>query len=254
MSVLNAGRELNHNNIISSRITYIGSVVDNNDPKKLQRVKVRIHDIHRNVEDKYLPWCLPLSLLTASNTTIGKFGPVPTLNSRVYIAYLDDSPYYPVYMGGTVSEDRKLEEFTSGDLGDSYPHAYGYIDRSGNRLAVDTEKDLIDFTHVSGTRISVDGSGHVHISVTDNSVGPNASTLWPRSLVLNVVGDSIINVENDTSLRSGGDIKIHAQGNVDIAGARIDLNTNAPEPPQIGQMPARQRPLEETLPEDDITY
>ena len=130
---------------------YVGVVVNNNDEeKKLQRIKVRIRDIHRNVRDEQLPWCLPISALFGSGAEIGQFGPIPTIHSKVYVTYLDQSPYYPVYLGGVVSEDRQLDLFTAkGGLGDDYPYVYGHIDRSGNVLIVNTKRNTKHTQHLS---------------------------------------------------------------------------------------------------------
>jgi hypothetical protein len=103
-------RELNNNHRLG-KTPYVGVVIDNVDPSKTQRVRIRIHDIHRNVKDEELPWAIPLSLLRqGSNVEIGDAGPIPTLGSRILCVSLDDSGYYWLYHGGSVSDDRILKE------------------------------------------------------------------------------------------------------------------------------------------------
>ena len=267
MSLLNAGRELNQKHLISPRSVYIGAVVNNNDPKKLQRIRVRIHDIHRQVSDNQLPWCLPFTSLFASGAGIGQFGPIPTLNSRVYVCYLDDSPYYPMYLGGTISEDRKLEDFTQegSATANDYPYVYGKIDRSGNLTLVNTKRDTFEFHHVTGTRIAIDGYGRVQIDVV-NSPRTSGDTdtwdpqqQWPTGLTLNVQGNLDINVTESIRVKAGGPMDLHAQGPIDVAsGGIIDLNTNSPNPPSSISSMSRDRPEDELpenrLPENNIEY
>ena len=268
MSLINAGREVNRDHLIKPMIIYIGSVVDNNDKRRLQRVQVRIHDIHRQVPDEQLPWCLPLANLFGSNAGIGQMGPIPTKGSRVYISYLDDSPYFPVYIGGTVSIDRRLKDFTDDEHDDDglaadYPNVYGVIDRSGNRWYFNTETDIFEFKHVSGSVLSIDGDGRVRFRIADQAVGPNARQKWNPGIEFQVQGDYVVKATRDIIFQAGGRFEAHAQGaskihsggNMDAAAPRIDLNTNSPSPlaPDIEAPVARKRPTEEPL-ENELEY
>ena len=114
----------------------------------------------------------------ASGAGIGQLGPIPTLKSKVRVKFLDASPYYPIYYGGVTTEDVRLGELTGEPIeegeekpeDDDYLHAYGKIDRSGNRWFINTKRDTYEFTHVTGTQISIDGHGRVQIDIADGAV------------------------------------------------------------------------------------
>ena len=274
MSLINVGREFDKKHLVGPRQFYIGVVINNNDPLKLQRIKLRIHDLHRNVSDNALPWCLPFTALLSSNVQIGQMGPIPTLGSRVYMTYIDDSLYFPVYFGGVVAEDRKLDDFTGEDssLTEDYPNVYGWIDRSGNRFVVNTVKHHLEFTHISGTRINIDGKGYTQIDIADREVDGSIDHNT-KGLTINIKGHLNVNVEEDMNIKVGGNLtydvtgntKIKSNGftnidstnNINVRGSQVHLNSSSPE--SASSVPdmtfvERDKPEETPLTEDHIYY
>ena len=154
--------------------TYIGIIVDNNDPLKLQRVKVRIHQLHRGIPDAELPWAVkqPQSA-QGFGSGLGSFG-VPAKFTKVAIKFMNDSLMYPKYVGGLInSKDQALTEFAS-----DYPEVYGQIDCAGNLLKVVTKQggETVQFIHKSGSRITIAADGSIEItSAKDLTLNANGS-------------------------------------------------------------------------------
>lgn len=235
-------------------IWYIGQVIDNNDPEKLQRIKVRSHELHRGIPDEALPWAIKLSNIDQGNTENG-VGTVmvPVIGAKVLFKEQDNSQYYPVYMGLPNTKDLKIKELVEED----YPHVYARIDRSGNLFWYNTKKDHIKIEHVSGTSIFIDGNGRLKIEVADNKIGPNATQENQKGADIDIIGnldatvsgDVLINNQGKTDLISGGQIKIHSQKHIDLKAPRIDLNKGGgPKSPRNARTPRnRKRPEEKTI-------
>lgn len=165
-------------------------VVDNNDPLKLQRVKFRVRKLHRGVVDANLPWALPDNRQLQGNNQVGSIS-IPVLGSSILVEYLSD--YSVLYRGDFNQDSNKNTELT----GTSYPNAYGFVDKSGNKFFVDTANDTVAFTHLSGTQIQIAQDGKV-----------------------TVVG------AKGLDLNSAQNIDIKATGNVNISCAAFNVNSS----------------------------
>jgi len=64
---------------VDPKKTYIGPVVDNNDPKKSGRVKIRVMDIFDGMKDEDLPWASPWKDLNGNQFNIPDTGKVVTV-------------------------------------------------------------------------------------------------------------------------------------------------------------------------------
>lgn len=256
MSILNAGRDLDRKHVINPLTLYKGTVVNNNDKdKQLQRIKVRIRDIHRGVANEDLPWCLPLTMLVGSHSQIGQVGPIPTIGSQVNIWFLDDSPYFPVYTGGSVSDSVKLEDDVL--LGADYPHVYGMTDRAGNRWyinaarpddegkSLEPDKIEVQFYHHSGALIEITQAG---------------------DFLFTSARDTIMKARRNFRIEAGGTFtavaqgqsRLHSHNSVDVdSSGRIDLNTRK-SPQQVNVNPTpRDKPdldMERLSDEVDTDY
>jgi len=202
-----------------------GVVIDNNDPKKLLRVRVRVRELHREVEDEDLPWCMPMNLGggMGMNGRVGSIN-VPVNGTRVLISYLDDSQYYPVYTSWRVDETSIPEELKA-----DYPDVYGMIDAAGNLFTVNTKTKVVKFHHSSGTKFEIAANGGVNLTAAQSvTVGGHGD--------INVLGT--------------GKVTVVGAGNIDMRGPRIDMNksTSGPQPTAVTVRPA---PAAVTLPNKD---
>lgn len=180
---------------------YIAKIVDVMDPKKQQRVKIRIAQLHRNVPDAMLPWSRPASSNGGANAGSGVGSVrVPPKGATVYANMEDNDPHSSITYGGspTVDNVHKDNEL----LLEDYPHTFGEIDHAGNKTATNTQKNTKTFVHKSGTTIHISADGSVNIGSAKD---------------VNVSCTSL-------NVSSASNMKIHASGVLSLKGSQILLN------------------------------
>lgn len=120
-------------------------VIDNNDPKKLQRVKIRIANLHYGVLDTDLPWSLPIiNCPSGMGSGIGAVN-IPSIGTNVAVFFPEDQDADSYYIGGIPDATNALNALYA-----NYPYAYGWVDAGGNVFIVDTTNNSI-FTIQGGT-------------------------------------------------------------------------------------------------------
>lgn len=182
--------------------TYIGEVVDNNDPEKQQRIKIRIPELHRGVPDEDLPWCLPNARLGAQGNSSGGVGSmsIPVVGSKIEVSMGNNSSYFPTYGGSPTTKDVKNEFAQHPD----YPHVYGHVDRSGNKFEVNTAKNTVSFTHVTGTTILIKADGSVDIG-------------GPKDVTIACKGDMNLGCEGNMTISSKGSLDVLTDGSLTVS-------------------------------------
>lgn len=135
-----------------------GTVVANNDTQRLQRVRVRIANLHREIDDEGVPWSQPMGNAgpNGNTSTYGGLN-IPEVGSTVWVFMPDEEGYDSYYISGGSSVANKIQELIAED----YPHCYGYLDRCGNLMLVNTTKNTWDFWMFHGTRITISPEGKV---------------------------------------------------------------------------------------------
>lgn len=199
MGLVNPGRELNIRPDLKVQ-QYTALVVDNNDPEKRERVRIRIPQIHRNVPDDKLPWSMPMREGQAqAGSGVGAVR-VPPAGSQLFVKYDADDPHN-MYYGGSPTVDTVHEENEL--LDEDYPDTYGDVDQAGNKWSINTRQNTITFQHVSGTVVHIDGSGNVNIvSKKDINLG----------------------AKGDINIIAEGTIRSHAKGLNSIKGNPVLIN------------------------------
>lgn len=184
-----------------SRPDYQGVVVDNKDPLKLQRVRVRVAQLHRNVPDDKLPWTMSMDSGRQTNAGAGVGGVnVPPIGAKVNYSLTENDPHNPRISGSPTTKDVTKDNEL---LNEDYPGTYGDIDQAGNKRATNTEKNTITETHVSGTTTHIDGGGNFSVFSVSNIV---------------------LAAKGSVTIVADGKISVHAKGNCDVKGANIFLN------------------------------
>ena len=80
---------------------YVGKVIDNNDPEKLGRCRVRVYGIYSNeISDNELPWALPQMNFIGSLK--GSFI-VPPNDCIVSVRFDNNNIYEPIYSGKIIN-------------------------------------------------------------------------------------------------------------------------------------------------------
>jgi hypothetical protein len=81
---------------------YIGVCVENNDPLKLGRIKVRVPIIYGNIPIEDLPWAEPCFPYATEDQSIFF---IPEKESFVTVWFLNGSKYKPIWVGGIHRSD-----------------------------------------------------------------------------------------------------------------------------------------------------
>jgi Type VI secretion system/phage-baseplate injector OB domain len=226
-----------------------GWVINNMDPMQLQRVKVRVHDLHDDIADTDLPWFTPYQLAAFSgNANVGDHGPIPQVGTKVWVKFTDNSQYHGVYGGGVANSQNQVPEFAGQtkapvslpggipwDFSKNYPWSHGRIDDSGHAKTHDMFTDIISKLHVSATGHAIDGKGNFSADINGNvnrPDNPNAKSLFPTggsvrvfgNLTLYVSGNINISAIGNTAITSNGSTTIDSQNTVMIRSAgEIDI-------------------------------
>jgi phage baseplate assembly protein gpV len=146
-------------------IPFIGKVVDNNDPKKLQRVKVEIPNLLTG-EASSLPWCFPAQHSLFGMTETAYSVGVPVVGSTVIVEFQNGDIHY----GCVTSAIHTSISAVSGELATNYPNRRGWLDPAGNLFYIDITDGQVKahFLHKSGTRFTVEDNGDIIVhSVKD---------------------------------------------------------------------------------------
>lgn len=91
------GYELKLDNEVDLGGIFIGLVVDNADPKALERVRVRVigvHDMENENKDNSI-WAAHIAP-SKSNS-----GEIPDIGDYIYIMFLQKDPMHPLWLGWT---------------------------------------------------------------------------------------------------------------------------------------------------------
>ena len=87
---------------------YVGKIVDNKDPDKKGRCKVKVYGIFDEVPNDDLPWAMPDFNFIGS--TMGSFV-VPPINTIVRIYFDNNDIYLPHYSTKVIEESKLSSSF-----------------------------------------------------------------------------------------------------------------------------------------------
>jgi hypothetical protein len=244
--MLNMGRRNREANKFSHELTgksLPGEVIDNEDPEKKQRVKIRIPQIHDDIKDEDLPWSLPNNIPAGNANGAGSMGPIPQKGTKLFMKFNSDTIYDASYEGAVPVDGAKVEEFSGKEgLGADYPNVTGSVDASGNRSYVNTKKDTKEDTHVSGTKTHTDADGNT-VQAINNTNNPNKDKEAnnPQGYSIFVAKNYTILVQGQISIGGKGSIELIGQGTVKSSvpiTTGVSGNVNMPS----ATVPSRSRP------------
>ena len=140
-----------------------GVVIDNNDPEKLFRVKVRLSEMHSGRPNGEIPWSMQFLFSNQGHTNqIGSIC-IPVIGAKVLIMFPEDDEHDSYYIADYHDKSSQIQELLV-----DYPNVYGHIDASGNLWLVNTLRDTVTFIHVSGSYTKYFQNGDVEQGVAGN--------------------------------------------------------------------------------------
>ena len=135
--------------------SYEGTVVDNADPLKLGRVRVRVPQIHgvetdaEFIQTYDLPWINQRPPAFLGNTQNSGMFLVPDVGSTVIVEYPTSETYFGYYKGGVTSTETRTTAFD-----EDYPNTYGFVN-ADHSFTINKEKHTWSFVHPSGNFIKI---------------------------------------------------------------------------------------------------
>jgi len=165
-----------------------GIVVDNEDPKKLGRVKCTIAGIMEADKEK-LPWI-------TSPYSPSKFD-VPEINEELIIEFPYGNVYNPFFTGYWHNEANHDTLFDT-----DYPNSFG-ISKQGFILKYNKTLKKGEFIHPSGTTATLLEDGTLQINIA-------------KDLALVISGKVTQSVTGDIEFSSDGNLKLIGKGGVEV--------------------------------------
>lgn len=135
-----------------------GLVVDNKDPEKAGRVRVRVAGLHDNIPDDHLPWAINGNASGRGPSSNAAQVRIPHKGSRVKVNFQQGDPTNPEYMGGVMTKASIPEVFKT-----NYPHRNGEMFPNGTHWYLDEQANTFFFTH-GGLTATIDGGGNLKIT------------------------------------------------------------------------------------------
>jgi len=180
----------------------VAVVVDNNDPKKLGRVRAQFKWQSGN---ELTPW---VRVLTSSAAGGRGMYFIPEIDDEVYIDFDQGNPDRP-YVMGALFHGKALP--TWGSEGNDNK---ALTTRSGNSVNLSDADGSITISDPSGNTITLGGNGEISISA------PNTINLDSTNIN--------INASSNVSISAGANISNSARANASMdAGANLNMNAGA---------------------------
>ena len=142
---------------------FIGTVVDNNDPKKLGRLKINVPTVYGNIKTDDLPWASPSFPYGYHDRGIFF---VPEVGALVTVMFLNNSPYTAVWMGAIHRED---DNIVPQEIKENYPNRKEIKTKVGYIL-FDDETNYIQIKHKNGSEIVFSDNGDIVIHAAKDLV------------------------------------------------------------------------------------
>lgn len=141
---------------------YIGKVVDNNDPDKKGRCRIRVFGVFGDeVQDNQLPWALPDPNFVGS--LVGS-SIIPPIGCIVSVYFERGEIYLPRFTKKVIDENHLPK-----NMGTDYPDNMIFFETdNGDRFEINRKKKTVLFEHSSGTKMEIKADGSVLVdSVKD---------------------------------------------------------------------------------------
>lgn len=137
---------------------YIGEVVDNEDPDKEGKCRIKVFNVFDEIKTQHLPWAIPDFSFIGS--TVGSFIVPP--NGTIVSVYFDNGDIYTPRYTTKVLQKSKLPSNKNED----YPNNMIFFETdAGDSFEINRTTKKTTYKHSAGTIIKIDSLGNVSINV-----------------------------------------------------------------------------------------
>lgn len=222
---------------------YFGLVIDNNDPLKIGRLKVRVYGFYDAIDEAHIPWSLP------KNIAFNRLDP-PPINTEVQIEFLEGEIMTPIWFtyNGKSATDMGISD---ADYTKSAVLLYKDLaeyDSSGKVKIVFTESDglIMEYEQdgkVSHINLRKDNTLFfknsnfdkvIHISNESISLGTETKSKEPATL--GETNHKALDLTNDTIKEVATIIDMFSKEMFTICDATAILKPLAPSHKKLGDM------------------
>jgi hypothetical protein len=165
----------------------LGVIVDNNDPTRSGRAKIRVRGVFDDIPDEDLPWASQSSVVSFGSKNGGGQVSVPKIGSLVTVSF-DNGNWYAPYFTATWGTDPTLvESFSQSENGESYFGAHSIIfDTDAKpgplKMIYQANNGMLIELGDSKFHLSYDGSNlKVIIKIKDNEITMDGNTVVVNS-------------------------------------------------------------------------
>lgn len=148
----------------SNSTGYWAIVVDNDDPIRLQRIRVVAEGSFEAINRFNLPWVLKMNPCFLGGSTSSESVNVPELNSKVWICFPFANNEMPAYGPYPYTNTTHTGEFD-----EDYPNVYGFVDSIGTKAKVNKATGNRSFETKNFSAV-VDASGKLKIDATETEI------------------------------------------------------------------------------------
>jgi hypothetical protein len=177
-----------------SPASWVGEVADNEDPKKLGRVRVRVLDVFDGIADDSLPWAAPYKDLNGNQFVVPDKGKVVTV-------YFDNGNIYtPIYIYAqhyNTNLQQKLNDVSGADYTSMraliFDHKTQMYSNDADGLMMDYKFNQINIINSAINLNLKDGSSHVNIGTNDanqKAILGNNYMDWMDDFIDNLLGSN----------------------------------------------------------------
>ena len=202
---------------------YIGEVVDNNDPLKIGRIKVKIENLNDKIEKENLPWTFQIFPIgTGENKKSVSTTIVPGIGTKVIVIFPTNDVYTSFYIGELLYKDYDFSE-----LKEDYPETYGFQNKIGDKWYVNMKQETVDIFHHSKTKMHIRKDGTVDITGVKDiniNISGNANINVNKNANVNVNGNVTTKIGGNWKVNVGGTTDIISSGNMTLKAPILDLN------------------------------
>jgi len=185
--------------------TYVGVIVDNNDPKKIGRCRIRIFGKHTSgdstIPDEFLPWAYPDYGLSFGSSGSGSFS-YPKLNSMVQVGFKNGDIYHPYY--------DSIKELTQGlvdQLSGSYENSHSLIFDEIASIKMFFTQEVGMMLDYGDSIMNILPDGSIVINHKDGS-----ATIELKGSDITVVSDSTVEITSSNQITINSSL-VHVNGN-----------------------------------------